>query len=44
VVIELAPHQAERALALAAEVGLVELRVLPDLADRDRALIARRAR
>jgi release factor glutamine methyltransferase len=44
VVIELAPHQAERALALAAEVGLVELRVLPDLADRDRALIARRSR
>lgn len=42
VVVELAPHQAERAVATAAEAGLIGVSVRPDLAGRDRAVIARR--
>jgi len=41
VVVELAPHQAERAVVVASEAGLVDARVRPDLAGRDRAVIAR---
>lgn len=41
VVVELAPHQAPRATGVAIEVGLVDVRVRPDLAGRDRAVIAR---
>jgi len=43
IVVELAPHQAERALTLAREAGLVEAEVRPDLTGRGRVLVARRA-
>lgn len=42
VVIELAPAQAADAVRLAAERGLADTTVLPDLAGRPRALVARR--
>lgn len=41
VVIELAPHQAEAAIALASGLGYAETRVEQDLAGRPRALVAR---
>lgn len=41
VVIELAPHQAEAAIALASRLGYTETRVEQDLAGRPRALVAR---
>jgi release factor glutamine methyltransferase len=41
VVVELAPHQADPATALARRLGYVELRVERDLARRRRALVAR---
>jgi methylase of polypeptide subunit release factors len=41
VVVEIAPHQAATATALASELGYVETRVEPDLARRPRALVAR---
>ncbi|HSZ37278.1 MAG TPA: peptide chain release factor N(5)-glutamine methyltransferase [Acidimicrobiales bacterium] len=41
VVIEIAPHQAEAAAALASELGYAETRVDQDLAGRPRALVAR---
>jgi release factor glutamine methyltransferase len=41
-VVEIAPHQATRATELARDAGLVVVSVRPDLAGRDRALIARR--
>lgn len=40
VVIELAPHQAEVAAAMARRGGFVDVRVEPDLAGRPRALVA----
>lgn len=40
-VLELAPHQAERALELAAAAGFVEVRVERDLVGRARVLVAR---
>ena len=40
-VVEIAPHQAERAVALAVAAGFGEARVEPDLAGRPRALVAR---
>lgn len=42
VVIEIAPHQAESAVALARDAGFADAFVKPDLAGRDRALVARR--
>lgn len=42
VVMEIAPHQAEPSTALARDAGFVEAFVKPDLAGRDRALVARR--
>lgn len=42
-VVELAPHQAEWAVARATGAGLVEARVEPDLTGRARVLVARRA-
>jgi release factor glutamine methyltransferase len=41
VVLELAPHQADAATALALRMGYGEVRVEPDLARRPRALVAR---
>jgi release factor glutamine methyltransferase len=41
VVVELAPHQAPAAARLARSIGYAEVRVVPDLAGRDRALVAR---
>jgi len=41
-VLELAPHQAERAVVVAREVGFTHSEVRPDLAGRDRVLVARR--
>jgi release factor glutamine methyltransferase len=41
VVMEIAPHQAERAVALARAAGFVEADVHPDLTGRPRALVAR---
>jgi methylase of polypeptide subunit release factors len=41
VVVELAPHQAGAAVALAREVGLDPVRVVRDLAGRDRAVVGR---
>ncbi len=41
-VVELAPHQAEPARTLAATVGFGSVDVMPDLAGRDRVLVARR--
>ena len=41
-VLELAPHQADRAIARAHEAGFVDVSVRPDLAGHQRALIARR--
>jgi release factor glutamine methyltransferase len=41
VVIEVAPHQAEAAVALAFEAGFLDAEVRPDLAGRARALVAR---
>jgi release factor glutamine methyltransferase len=38
-VVELAPHQADRALALAAAAGLTDARVEPDLAGHPRVLV-----
>jgi hypothetical protein len=43
VVVELAPHQADPATALARRLGYDEVRVEPDLAGRRRALVARLA-
>ena len=40
-VLEIAPHQATAARALAADAGFVEVLVEPDLAGRERVLIAR---
>ena len=40
-VLELAPHQAEHAIARAVAAGFAEAEVRPDLAGRDRVLIAR---
>lgn len=40
-VIEIAPHQADGAVALAYESGFLEAKVMPDLAGRPRALVAR---
>ncbi len=40
-VVELAPHQAAPVAALARAVGYAEVEVHPDLAGRDRALVAR---
>jgi hypothetical protein len=40
-VVEIAPHQAERAVALATGAGFDHADVRPDLADRPRALVAR---
>jgi release factor glutamine methyltransferase len=42
-VVEIAPHQARTALETAQRLGFSELRVLPDLAGRDRALVAKRS-
>jgi methylase of polypeptide subunit release factors len=42
VVIEIAPHQAEAATALASGLGYEEIRVEQDLSRRPRALVARR--
>ena len=44
VVLEIAPHQAERAEALALRAGFDEVDVRPDLTGRLRALVARRHR
>jgi release factor glutamine methyltransferase len=41
VVLELAPHQADAASALASRVGYGDVRVEPDLARKSRALVAR---
>jgi len=41
VVVELAPHQADAATALASRMGYGDVRVEPDLARRPRALVAR---
>lgn len=41
-VVEIAPHQAERALAVAAGAGLVDAELRADLAGRPRVLVARR--
>ena len=41
VVIEIGPHQADRAVALAMAAGLTEAEVEPDLAGRPRVLVAR---
>ncbi len=42
VVVEIAPHQAADARRLAAEAGLGDVEVHPDLAGRDRAILAHR--
>jgi release factor glutamine methyltransferase len=42
VVVEIAPHQAERAVELARRAGLTEVEVATDLAGRDRMVVARR--
>jgi release factor glutamine methyltransferase len=42
VVVEIAPHQAEAVVALAARAGLADTVVRPDLAGRARVLVARR--
>ncbi len=42
VVLEMAPHQLERAIRLATEAGLVDTETYADLAGRDRILVARR--
>jgi release factor glutamine methyltransferase len=42
-VLEMAPHQSDQVAALAREAGLAVVGVRPDLAGRDRALVARRA-
>jgi release factor glutamine methyltransferase len=39
VVIELAPHQADHAIAMARDIGYGEVRVEPDLSDRPRAFV-----
>ena len=41
VVVELAPHQSDAARERARQIGYDEVRVEPDLAGRDRALVAR---
>jgi release factor glutamine methyltransferase len=41
VVIELAPHQATAAIAIASSLGFTDVRVEPDLAQRPRALVGR---
>ncbi|MGH9189635.1 MAG: peptide chain release factor N(5)-glutamine methyltransferase [Acidimicrobiales bacterium] len=41
-VLEIAPHQADQALVLAGDAGLVDAVVRPDLTGRDRVLVARR--
>lgn len=41
-VVEIAPHQAGPAIELARRCGFAEVEVRPDLAGRDRALVARR--
>ena len=43
VVLEIAPHQADPAAALAREAGLADVSIHQDLTGRDRALVARRA-
>jgi release factor glutamine methyltransferase len=40
-VVEIAPHQAADALALARDAGFASAEILPDLASRDRVLLAR---
>ena len=39
-VVELAPHQADAARALARHAGYNDVRIVADLADRDRVLVA----
>jgi release factor glutamine methyltransferase len=41
VVLELAPHQADAAIALASRIGYGDVRIEPDLARKPRALVAR---
>lgn len=41
VVVEIAPHQAEEASALARRAGFADVQVRPDLADRPRTLVGR---
>lgn len=40
-VVEIAPHQADAAVALARDAGFVDVSVRPDLVGRDRALVGR---
>ncbi len=40
VIVELAPHQADAAVALAGRLGFAHAQVMPDLARRPRALLA----
>jgi methylase of polypeptide subunit release factors len=42
VVVEMAPHQAQAAVAAARAAGFSDVRVERDLAGRDRAVVARR--
>jgi release factor glutamine methyltransferase len=42
VVVEVAPHQAAAAAAVARAAGFGDVRVAPDLAGRERAVVARR--
>lgn len=42
VVVEIAPHQADEVVSLAAGLGYVAVEVRPDLAGRDRVLVGRR--
>jgi len=44
IVVEMAPHQARAAVAVAHSVGLSQVRVVQDLAGRDRAVVARSER
>lgn len=43
-IVEVAPHQARRAAAVAARAGLVDVGIRPDLGGRDRAVVARSPR
>jgi len=43
IVLELAPHQAERSAAHASDLGYVDVRIVRDLAGRERVLVARRS-
>jgi release factor glutamine methyltransferase len=40
--VEMAPHQVRRAVRLAADAGFMSVSVWPDLAGRDRIVLARR--